>query len=86
MSSGYLLGILTRQRFLVVDPSQLRDGTGSVHGDHAAEVPPMIAFGIGFLALFSVLSIMLGNDEPRRTNPQDDVRLWMRFVAPTTNR
>jgi hypothetical protein len=46
----------------------------------------MIAFGIGFLALFSVLSIMLGNDEPRRTNPQDDVRLWMRFVAPTTNR
>ena len=58
----------------------------SVHGDHAAEVPPMIAFGIGFLALFSVLSIMLGNDEPRRTNPQDDVRLWMRFAAPTTNR
>jgi hypothetical protein len=46
----------------------------------------MIAFGIGFLALFSVLSIVLGNDETRHTSPQDDVRLWMRFAAPTTNR
>jgi hypothetical protein len=40
----------------------------------------MIAVGIGFLALFSVLSIVLGNDEPRGTDNRDDVRLWMRFV------
>jgi len=39
----------------------------------------MIAFGIGFLALFSLLSIALGNDEPRRVDPRDDIRLWMRF-------
>ena len=41
----------------------------------------MIAVGIGFLALFSVLSIVLGSDEPRGTDNQEDVRLWMRFVA-----
>ena len=52
----------------------------SVHGDHAAEEPPMIAIGIGFLALFSILSIALGNDE-RQTDIRDDARLWIRFVA-----
>ena len=26
----------------------------------------MFAFGFGFLALFSVLSILLGNEDPRR--------------------
>ena len=39
----------------------------------------MIAFGIGCLALFSILSILLGKEDPHRTEPQDDVRLWMRF-------
>lgn len=39
----------------------------------------MIAFGIGCLALFSLLSILLGKEEPRHTEPRDDVRLWMRY-------
>jgi hypothetical protein len=41
----------------------------------------MIAIGIGFLTLFSILSIVLGDREPRHTDPRDDVRLWLRFVA-----
>jgi hypothetical protein len=41
----------------------------------------MIAIGIGFLALFSIISIMLSDSEPRREDPRDDIRLWMRFVA-----
>jgi hypothetical protein len=41
----------------------------------------MFAIGLGILALFSILSILLGDDEPRRADPRDDVRLWMRFVA-----
>jgi hypothetical protein len=41
----------------------------------------MIAIGIGFLALFSILSILLGNDDPRPTDFRDDARLWMRFVT-----
>jgi hypothetical protein len=41
----------------------------------------MIAIGFGLLALFSILSIVLGDDEPRRADPRDDVRLWLRFVA-----
>jgi hypothetical protein len=41
----------------------------------------MIAVGIGFLALFSLLSILLGNEDQRRADPRDDVRLWMRFAV-----
>jgi hypothetical protein len=41
----------------------------------------MIAIGFGLLALFSILSIVLGDEEPRRADPRDDVRLWLRFVA-----
>jgi hypothetical protein len=40
----------------------------------------MFAIGIGFLALFSLISILLGNDDPRPgDDPQDDIRIWMRF-------
>ena len=39
----------------------------------------MIALAIGFLALFSLLSILLGNEDPRHVDPRDDIRLWMRF-------
>jgi hypothetical protein len=41
----------------------------------------MIAIGFGLLALFSILSIVLGDEEPRRADPRDDIRLWLRFVA-----
>ena len=40
----------------------------------------MFAVGLGFLALFSVISIALGNEDPRQTSdPRDDYRLWMHF-------
>jgi hypothetical protein len=41
----------------------------------------MIALGFGFLALFSILSIVLGDKDPRRFDPRDDISLWMRFAA-----
>ncbi len=41
----------------------------------------MFAIGLGFLALFSVISILIGNDDPR---PGEDARadlvLWTRFA------
>jgi hypothetical protein len=41
----------------------------------------MIALGFGFLALFSILSIVLGEDESRRDDdPRDDFKLWMRYA------
>jgi hypothetical protein len=40
----------------------------------------MFAVGLGFLALFSVISILLGNEDPRHTaDPRDDIGLWMRL-------
>ena len=40
----------------------------------------MFAIGLGFLALFSVLSILLGNEDPRhQTDPRDSLALWARF-------
>jgi hypothetical protein len=42
----------------------------------------MFAVGLGFLALFSVLSLLLGNDDPRhQTDPRDNLALWARFSA-----
>jgi hypothetical protein len=36
--------------------------------------------GIGFLALFFVLSTVLGNEDPRRdVDPLDNMAYWMRF-------
>ena len=40
----------------------------------------MFAIGLGFLALFSAISILLGNEDPRHaTDPRDDIGMWMRF-------
>jgi hypothetical protein len=39
----------------------------------------MIAIGFGLLALFSVLSILLGSEDPRYEDPRDDLRIWMRY-------
>ena len=42
----------------------------------------MIALGFAVLALFSVLSIVLGNEDSRRgADPRDDLALWMRLGA-----
>ena len=36
--------------------------------------------GLGFLALFFVLSTVLGSEDPRRDgDPQDTLTYWMRF-------
>ena len=40
----------------------------------------MFVIGIGFLALFSLISILLGDEDPRNgADPRDDMRTWMRF-------
>lgn len=42
----------------------------------------MFAIGIGFLVLFSALSVLLGNEDPRHeTDPRDTLALWMRLGA-----
>lgn len=41
----------------------------------------MFIFGIGFLALFSVISILLGNEDPRPgEDPQFDIALMTRYA------
>jgi hypothetical protein len=40
----------------------------------------MFVIGLGFLALFSVISILLGNEDPRQSSdPRNDFVLWTRF-------
>jgi hypothetical protein len=42
----------------------------------------MIVIGIGFLVLFSAISVMIGNEDPRHaTDPRDQLALWARFSA-----
>ena len=42
----------------------------------------MFAIGFGFLVLFSVISVLLGNEDPRqKTDPRDNLALWARFVV-----
>ena len=45
----------------------------------------MFAIGIGFLVLFSAISIVLGNEDPRHDtdprNARDTLALWARFSA-----
>jgi hypothetical protein len=40
----------------------------------------MFAIGIAFLALFSAISILLGNEDSRRDlNPRDELARWTLF-------
>lgn len=39
----------------------------------------MFIVGLGFLALFSAISILLGNEDPRHSDPQDEFGIWMRY-------
>ena len=42
----------------------------------------MIAIGIGFLVLFSVISVLLGNEDSRHSSdPRDTLALWARLSA-----
>jgi hypothetical protein len=42
----------------------------------------MIAIGIGFLVLFSALSVLMGNEDPRHdSDPRDTLALWARLSA-----
>jgi hypothetical protein len=40
----------------------------------------MFAIGLGFLVLFSVISVLLGNDDPRHdAHSRDNLALWARI-------
>ena len=40
-----------------------------------------LATGFGLLALFSLISILLGNEDSRTTNdPRDDLLVWMNLA------
>ena len=42
----------------------------------------MFIVGLGFLVLFSVISVVLGKDDPRPgMDPRDTIALWARFSA-----
>ena len=42
----------------------------------------MIAIGIGFLVLFSAISVLLGHEDPRHdTDPRESLALWARLSA-----
>ena len=42
----------------------------------------MFAVGLGFLVLFSVVSILLGNEDAHHsTDPRDNLALWARLSA-----
>ena len=73
-----MLGILLVVHMMVVDRSQ-RANRAVCPRRPLQRRFPMIAYGIGVLALFSVLSILLGSEDPRRPDPRDDIRLWMPF-------
>lgn len=51
-------------------------GPGDRSNDiHPRQVVPM-ASGFGLLALFSLLSILLGEDRRRSADPRDSVEFW----------
>ncbi len=40
----------------------------------------VLATGFGLLALFSLISILLGSEDPRQTpDPREDPIFWLRF-------
>jgi hypothetical protein len=42
----------------------------------------MFFIGLGFLVLFSAISVLLGNEDPRHTTEsRDTLALWARFSA-----
>ena len=42
----------------------------------------MFVIGFGFLVLFAVLSVLVGNEDPRRkADPRDNLALWARYIA-----
>ncbi|HEX5825061.1 MAG TPA: hypothetical protein VFY18_11440 [Candidatus Limnocylindrales bacterium] len=40
----------------------------------------MFIVGLGFLALFSLISILLGNEDPRTTDPRSDYAFLTRYA------
>jgi hypothetical protein len=65
---------------LIVGPPQASGGVHQIRGDHAAEAP-MFVIGLGFLALFSVISILLGNEDARPgTDSRIDLALFTRYA------
>lgn len=39
----------------------------------------MLANGLGFLALFALISTLLGDDSRRETDPKNNVWFWTRY-------
>jgi len=56
-------------------------GILGIRGDHAAEDRRMFVFRLACLALFSVISILLGNEDPRPgEDPRSDIPLFTRYA------
>ena len=75
---------MPKTHMLIVGPAPLVPGASRwrFRDDHRSGGPPMFAIGIGFLVLFSALSVLLGNEDPRHeTDPRDTLALWMRYGA-----
>ncbi len=82
-----LLGILSKKTTLIVGPPHSSGGSWFVRAPRRSRSggTPMFAIGIGFLVLFSAISVMLGNEDPRHDtdprNARDTLALWARFSA-----
>ena len=69
---------------LIVGPPQSSGGSrfGRAPRRSRSGGIPMIFIGIGFLVLFSAISVLIGNEDPRHdTDPRDQLALWARFSA-----
>ena len=65
---------------MIVGPPQASGGVHGIRGDHAAEAP-MFVLGLGLLALFSLISILLGNEDVRPgETARSDVALLTRYA------
>jgi hypothetical protein len=63
------------------DPSTI-GGTGkSVRGIHARQVPTMLANGFGFLAIFSLITILFGEATRRRSDRFEDIWFLNRYTG-----
>src|SRR5712672_3098934 len=73
-----------REDNLIVGPPQSSGGSWSPTGSAAITQRryPMFVFGLGFLVLFSALSVLLGKEDPRHeSDPRDTLALWARNGA-----
>src|SRR3954447_7812515 len=73
-----------REDNLIVGPSHVSGGSRSRTGSAAVTQrrTTMFAIGLGFLVLFSAMSVLLGDEDSHRsTDPQDTLAIWARVSA-----